>query len=84
METGDFTNAFEKTQDMALIATAGDTLENSGLLLAEQTCKAIASFNGGKFSSLLVPSTPHEPGEIESDNELKQKAGEFGKQLASC
>jgi len=82
LETGQINSAFKKPQDVALIATAGGGLEDSGLLLTEQNCRAIADFGGGKFQSLLVPSAPHQPGQIGTDDQLRQKAIAFGERIA--
>jgi len=66
---------------LALIATAGGD-ENGGLNLVGQTAEAMAQFIGMKGHSLLIPHAPHEPGKINDNLEIKQKAQDFGKILA--
>ena len=78
--TGEMTHRLKRGA-LALIATAGGGLED-GLGLAEQTVKAIAGFTGSQFESLLVPSAPHEAGDIAGNTELKDKSITFGGKLA--
>ena len=68
-------------QAMALIATAGGGIDD-GLGLTDQSFKLMAAFLGSKYSSLLIPEAPGEPKDLPEKTELKQKAVEFGRELA--
>jgi multimeric flavodoxin WrbA len=67
-------------QKVGLIATAGGDL-SSGLELTEQLFKAMAVFTNVEYSSLLVPSAPHDPKELLENAKLKKEAYEFGRSL---
>ena len=70
---------------LAFIATAGGGPE-SGLRLAEESVKAISGFVGAgapAFRSRLVPNAHSEDGVRDSNTALREKAREFGRELAS-
>jgi multimeric flavodoxin WrbA len=67
---------------LGVIATADDGLDG-GLAATGESFEAIATFSGCKFHSLLVPNAPKEPKELAKHEELRLKATEFGRQLAS-
>ena len=80
-ETEEFT--FQSAgKPTALIATAGGDLEG-GLGRTDDTFKMMAQFQGGKYTSLLAPKTPHTTEELQADSALKEKAVAFGKELAA-
>ena len=80
-ETGEFT--FQSPgQQMALIATSGGGTED-GIGQADQLFKMVAGFQGSKYSSLLVPNSPNDPLELQTDAALKEKAIAFGQSLAA-
>jgi multimeric flavodoxin WrbA len=73
-----------ETARLAFIATAGGG-EEWGLRLAEETVKAIAGFVGAgapAFRSLLVPNAHSEDGVRDSNTALRERAREFGRELA--
>ena len=66
---------------LALIATAGGA-EDDGLDLVNKNAEIIARFTGLSFRSLLVPDADSEHG-VRADNaELRERAGDFGRDLA--
>lgn len=66
---------------LALIATAGGG-EDNGLDLVRRNAEVIARFTGLGFRSLLVPNAHSEHG-VNADNaELRERAGDFGRDLA--
>ena len=79
--TGEFSHNFKENFQLALIATAGGPA-GEGLDFTDHTCKAIAEFTKFGYESLLFPSTPYEQGKIQDNEEIKQKALEFGKKLS--
>lgn len=66
--------------DMALIAVAGGD-EGSGLNLIKANMDAIAGFMGKKAECFTLPFAPEDPGELDSNLELKDKAYAFGAEL---
>ncbi|NLC70028.1 MAG: flavodoxin family protein [Desulfuromonadaceae bacterium] len=66
----------------ALIATAAGSYDH-GLNLLEDNMKAISSFFGKEYSTLLVPHAPVKVGSIITDTELLEKSLAFGRELAS-
>ncbi|NLV25238.1 MAG: flavodoxin family protein [Deltaproteobacteria bacterium] len=66
----------------ALIATAAGSYDH-GLNLLEDNMKAISSFFGKEYSSLLVPHAPVKVGSIITDTELLENSLAFGRELAS-
>lgn len=66
---------------IALIATAGGD-EGSGINLVKSNIDAVAGFLGKPAKKFAVPFAPSEPGEIETNVELKEKAMAFGSELA--
>lgn len=79
--TGEVRTAFTGTA-IGLIASAGAD-ESQGLKAVEDTYRALASFVGGAFSSLLVPEAPHEAGALAGNAALREKAVAFGGTFAS-
>ncbi len=69
-----------KNTEIALIATCGGD-KGSGLALIQSNIDAIAGFFGKKARKLAIPFAPFQPGEIESNVELKEKAESFGASL---
>ncbi len=67
---------------LGLIATAADGPEG-GLAATEDMFRAIASFNGGGFTSLLVPHAPRDPKQLVDNQAVRQQAMDFGRQLAA-
>jgi multimeric flavodoxin WrbA len=81
MKTGEIRTAL-KGISIGVIASAGGDA-GQGLKAVEDTYRALSSFVGGAFFSLLVPEAPHEAGELSRDNALREKATAFGRALAS-
>lgn len=67
---------------IALIATAGGD-EGSGLNLLKKNMEMAAGFFGKPIKKFSVPFAPAEPGEIETNSDIKEKAMSFGAELAS-
>jgi multimeric flavodoxin WrbA len=66
---------------LALIATAGGG-EDDGLDLVAKNAELIGRFTGGGLRSFLVPDASSEHG-VHADNaELRERAGDFGRDLA--
>jgi multimeric flavodoxin WrbA len=65
----------------ALIATAGGD-EDDGLGLVLENAEAIASFMGSGLRRLLVPNARSERGVNAGNAELKERARDFGRDLA--
>ena len=65
----------------ALIATAGGG-EDDGLDLVMKNAEAIGRFAGQDVRSLLVPSAHSEHGVVADNAELRERAGDFGRDLA--
>lgn len=82
METGEIRHK-RPGQSLALIATAGGGMDDSGLRFTDDTCKGVAEFQDAQYASLLVPSAPFETGKMAENAEIKTKAISFGKQLAA-
>ncbi len=68
---------------LALLATAGGSIENN-LELLERQWKNPADILGCRFLSCLFPLVPPEPGAFAKDAEVVEKAREFGRALASA
>jgi multimeric flavodoxin WrbA len=66
---------------LALIATAGGG-DDDGLDLVNQNVEVIARFTGLSFRSLLVPFSHSEHGVHPENAELRERAGDFGRDLA--
>jgi multimeric flavodoxin WrbA len=66
---------------LALIATAGGG-DDDGLDLVNQNVEIIARFTGLTFRSLLVPNAHTEHGVRAENAELRERAGDFGRDLA--
>ena len=81
LETGAVSTALKGTA-IAVIASAGADV-SQGLKAVEDTYRALASFTGGSFSSLLVPQAPHETGGLSNNSAMREKAVAFGRKLAS-
>jgi multimeric flavodoxin WrbA len=67
--------------ELALIATAGGD-EDDGLDLVNENVKIIARFTGLSLRSLLVPDADSEHGVRAENDELRERAGDFGRDLA--
>lgn len=71
-----------KIGTLALISTAGGSLQDSGIQITEAIFKIAAQFSGGKFHSLLIPSAPQNPKDMAANKTVQQKALAFGRKLA--
>ena len=80
-ETGDYMHPLEG-KTLALVATGGGDLE-SGLNCVDQTFSTAARFMNMKYENLLIPQTPMDPKDIETDVNLKERVGAFGRSLMS-
>ena len=67
--------------ELALIATAGGG-EEDGLDLVNKNVEIIARFTGLTLRSLLVPNASSEHGVRAENAELRERAGDFGRDLA--
>jgi multimeric flavodoxin WrbA len=71
-----------KNTEIALVASAGGD-EGSGLNLIKANIDAITGFLGKKARKLCIPFAPFQSGEMDLNNELREKAEAFGAELAN-
>jgi NAD(P)H-dependent FMN reductase len=67
---------------LGLISTAGDGLDG-GLQAVADSFAILSRFTGCKLETLLVPSAPKEPRDLDGNAELRERAVAFGAKLAA-
>lgn len=78
--TGGYDQSISRVK-LGVIATAGGDVQ-PGLKLIDDTFRVIAGFSGVPCDSLLVPFSPRDPGEMEKQGDVKEKAIAFGRKFA--
>ena len=79
--TSEFQSAIRHAK-LVLICTAGDG-KDGGLGLVDESFRIMAGFTGCQFDSLLVPNAPKDPKELGGNRQLREKAIQFGRAVAT-